>query len=142
MRADNTGWSSGARWTVALASPVVAVVVIWLLNQDGGPTSPKPPPTPPEAIVSVSDMDTAVYTRRGSDVAFTITNDGDGVANGCHIRGNTRNPVEFSIPAHRSVAVSEPIYAARTGVQTLSYNVVCENARSTAVSKAVHIAER
>ena len=141
MRADDTGWSAGARWTLALGGPVVAVVLVWLLNQDGGPPSPKPQPAPREAIVSVSDLDTAVYTRRGSDVAFTITNDGDGVANGCHIRGITRDAGEFSVPAHSSVAVSEPIHAAKTGVQMLSYNVVCENATSTAVSKAVSIAE-
>jgi hypothetical protein len=142
MMAHESGWSAGAKGALGVVFAVLAAILTWLLAHDGGPLNPNRPTLPPKAVVYVSAFDTAVYTRLGSDVHFTIMNAGDAVASRCHVRGNTLDPAEFSIPPNSSVEISEALYSRKVGVQSLSYNVVCENATSASVSKAVSIADR
>jgi len=142
MSAHESGWSAGAKWTLGAVIAALAALLIWLLAHGGGPLNPKRPAVPPKAIVYVSAFDSAVHTRLGARVHFTIMNAGDAVANRCRMRGNTLDPAEFFIPPRTSVNVSEALHSGKFGVQNITYTVVCENARSDVVSKAVSIAGR
>lgn len=141
--ADN-GWSESTKWATGIASTVVGGVLLFWLTQGGGPLTPdeKPPPER-KAIVTISEFDLPFVVSGDENVvaSFTISNEGDAVAQACQLQGDV-SPVgdEFSIQPNGVTTIQWGVRTyALEGDVSLTAIVQCANATSPPVTRQTFV---
>jgi hypothetical protein len=138
------GWSDQKKWVAGIVASVITAAIGYALFGSGGLFNPKPAAPASMAQASISAFDTALSysSQQNGSATFTVSNQGNLVANSCRVGGTNVSPFgnEFAIPAGGSVNVAWTLFTyGKRGALPVTAVVRCDNATSQTVSRTIEV---